>query len=334
MRLACWLLCLAASVSGHAILEAIGTNQYPQRPGISGGTAGVGTKLTPFAQAASIANNGCGGPLNSDPGVQQPTLAFSPGDSIQLSWKMTIPHPADAAATPQGTGVRIAVHYTPGDSFQQNILAGGILGDPGVGTLDVDPQGDAERDEIITSPTVTLPNKPCDYCTLQWIWAAENDGGSYVACVDISITDNGQLPDFANIPSEVGNILPGVPPSPLPPGASAPPPAPGTAAGATGNQGTDGGGGNAAGPVIGVIVGLAAVGGFVYWFKKVRGKAAGPGAPPPKATNTAVAVPPPPPGPPSDLPPGWQEAKDPATGVTYYFNPSTGETQWTKPNKV
>ena len=83
-----------------------------------------------------------------------------------------------------------------------------------------------------------------------------------------------------------------------------------------------------------MIVGLAAVGGFVYWFKKVRGKAAGPGAPPPKATNTAVAVPPPPPGPPSDLPPGWQEAKDPATGVTYYFNPSTGETQWTKPNKV
>ena len=124
MRLACWLLfCLAATVSGHAIFEAIGNNQYPQRPGISGGTAGVGIKRTPFADAASIANNGCGGPLNSDPGVQQPTLAFQTGDQITLSWKMTIPHPNDHLATTDGTGVRIAVHYTPGDSFSGRSMA-------------------------------------------------------------------------------------------------------------------------------------------------------------------------------------------------------------------
>ena len=109
------------------------------------------------------------------------------------------------------------------------VLLGGAEGDQGFGNTE-----EIERNAIAAGPpgsppntivrsVVTLPEgKTCDYCTLQWIWAAENDGGSYVACVDISITDNGQLPDFANIPSEVGNILPGVPPSPLPPDSPAP----------------------------------------------------------------------------------------------------------------
>ena len=62
--------------------------------------------------------------------------------------------------------------------------------------------------------TVTLDaTKTCDYCTLQWIWAANYDGGSYLMCVDISITENGQLPDFSAIPSEVGNLVPGAAPS-------------------------------------------------------------------------------------------------------------------------
>ena len=54
----------------------------------------------------------------------------------------------------------------------------------------------AAADELI-STTVTLPaGKLCDYCTLQWIWAARGDGGSYLACADISITTTGLLPDF------------------------------------------------------------------------------------------------------------------------------------------
>ena len=31
------------------------------------------------------------------------------------------------------------------------------------------------------------------------------------------------------------------------------------------------------------------------------------------------------------LPPGWKAAYDPATKKTYYFNPSNGESTWTKP---
>lgn len=31
------------------------------------------------------------------------------------------------------------------------------------------------------------------------------------------------------------------------------------------------------------------------------------------------------------LPPGWSEAKDPRSGATYFFNASTGQTQWDRP---
>lgn len=31
------------------------------------------------------------------------------------------------------------------------------------------------------------------------------------------------------------------------------------------------------------------------------------------------------------LPPGWSEGKDPNSGHTYYYNPSTGQTQWEQP---
>ena len=63
----------------------------------------------------------------------------------------------------------------------------------------------------LLSQTVTLPaGKTCDYCTLQWIWAARGDGGSYIGCADISITADGTLPDFASLPSQTGNVLPGV----------------------------------------------------------------------------------------------------------------------------
>ena len=35
----------------------------------------------------------------------------------------------------------------------------------------------------LQTATVTLPrDKTCAYCTLQWVWVAENDGGSYVGC--------------------------------------------------------------------------------------------------------------------------------------------------------
>ena len=229
MRLALACTLLAPLVSGHAILLDVssgGSVAYP-RTGISGtqgtgaGISGSGTKLQPFADAKIYADETkCGGAVkNKDPGVETPLVAFSPNDVLTVKWRMTIPHPIDYpldapdnTASP-GSGVRIAMHYGATDSFKDNILAGGVAGDPRVGTLAAGTsEDDPGRNGEVTA-TVTLGAKTCDYCTLQWIWAANNDGGSYLMCVDLSITAYGQLPDFNAIPSEVGKLVAGAAPS-------------------------------------------------------------------------------------------------------------------------
>ena len=87
--------------------------------------------------------------------------------------------------------------------------AGGLVGDPAYVPVPAVPANAAANS--VQSAIVTLPpGKTCDYCTLQWIWAANADGGSYIGCADISITTDGQLPVFASLPSQNGNVLPGV----------------------------------------------------------------------------------------------------------------------------
>ena len=221
--LACTLL--APLVSGHAILldATSGADVAYPRTGISGtqgtgaGISGSGTKLRPFTDAKMYADEtkcgGAGAGSNNDPGVQTPLVAFSPGDQLTVKWRMTIPHPTDYpldaplnTASP-GSGVRIAMHYGATDSFEDNILAGGVVGDPGEGTLAAGTDATERNGEV--TETITLGAKTCDYCTLQWIWAANGDGGSYLMCIDISITANGQLPDFNAVPSEVGKLVAG-----------------------------------------------------------------------------------------------------------------------------
>ena len=70
--------------------------------------------------------------------------------------------------------------------------------------------GDGTRDALY-DVEVTLPaDKTCDICTLQWVWSAENDGGSYVGCADVSITADGQPVAPAPQPT-AGEVLAGVP---------------------------------------------------------------------------------------------------------------------------
>ena len=88
--------------------------------------------------------------------------------------------------------------------------------------------------------------------------------------------------------------------------------------------------GSSAGTVVGILVAVFVVlGVFAYWWFKVRGK---------KKKDTDVKTPPaatpaaPPPPPSSEpLPAGWSEGTDPQTGVKYYYNAATGQTQWTVP---
>ena len=69
---------------------------------------------------------------------------------------------------------------------------------------------DAGDGTVEMSQLLTLPaGKTCSYCVLQWMWAARADGGFYIGCADIAITEDGNLPDYNQVPSEVGKELPG-----------------------------------------------------------------------------------------------------------------------------
>ena len=151
-------------VVAAALLPRLATHAVMRTPlpRPASGMQGTGTKLQPFASAQSFADAGCGGSGNGDPGVTTPTQAFTPGSQVTVTWELTIPHPADNL----DSGIRIAVHYGAGDSFADNILAGGVVGSGTPNTVSA----------ALLSSTVTLPaGKLCDYCTLQWIWAANQD---------------------------------------------------------------------------------------------------------------------------------------------------------------
>jgi len=194
----CAILLAPALASAHGVMT-----QPTPRPDI-GGVQGF--KLQPYASARTIANAGCGGGQNNqDPGVQRPVQAYAPGSQVTVQWKLTLPHNDDNLLE----GIRVAIHYSATDSFSANILAGGAVGDPpytkvSAGTPNAQPNS-------LHTTTVTLPlGKTCDICTLQWMWSAQGDGGSYIGCADISITANGQPPTPLPIPT-AGEILPGVP---------------------------------------------------------------------------------------------------------------------------
>ena len=316
-----------AVAAGHGILISPPARPNQDEP--------IGAKLQPFANAKTVADVGCGGTANSDPGVQRPTVAFTPGSTIEVDWQLTIPHPADVG-TP--SGVRIAIHYGPTDSFADNVLAGGLVGEepfPG-GPL---PAGTGQETSMeVVSTNVQLPLKPCDYCTLQWVWAAQNDGGFYIGCSDISITAGGTLPNFDALPPQTGNVLPGVPASePLVPDRNAAPPPPGGTVGSNPSanhaeeqcDGLSTGGGF----FIGCLWGFAFLFGVRFWLKSREG-----GTKAPRGSvklNDGVElrgpadVVPPPPG--TTLPSGWLEVMDPATNRAYFYNQSTGETSWRRP---
>jgi hypothetical protein len=165
---------LFVQAMGHAKL----TSPEPR----GGPVAGTGAKLTPFANARTVANgldggDGCGGALNNDPGAQTPRITYSPGQQVTVQWSVTIPHNADRL----NTGVRIALRYSSTDGFANNVLAGGVEGDPTYAAVDA---GSTSTEQM----TITLPSgKTCSQCTLQWMWAARADGGFYLGCADIAI---------------------------------------------------------------------------------------------------------------------------------------------------
>ena len=142
-------------------------------------------KLTPFEEAAATANRGCGGDLNRDPPPRRPAVAYVPGAEINVTWALAIKHPS--AYT--NSGVRLALHFADGDSFQHNVLAGGLSPSPPFTPLSAAP---SEADGNTGRALVRIPaGKTCDHCVLQFVWAAAPGtdgptGGYYVSCADVS----------------------------------------------------------------------------------------------------------------------------------------------------
>jgi len=207
--LAVVVVSLLTPSAGHAVL--ITPTPRTNMVDLNGNVISPGTKLQPFGDARNQANRGCGGTNNLDPGVQRPKAVYRPGEVVRVEWQLTIPHPLDNI----DTGFRVAIHYGPGDSFEQNILLGGVDGDPnfddrtGDGIIDrAQPAGGPNSlSNEIQATIVTLPaGKTCNYCTLQWIWAARQDGGFYMGCADIAVTNDGLLPNFALLPPETGEL--------------------------------------------------------------------------------------------------------------------------------
>lgn len=156
--------------------------------------------------------------------------------------------------------------------------------------------------------SVQLPEgKLCTYCTIQWVWAARQDGGYYIGCSDISITADGSPPDFNAVPDQTGKPL-----STL-------------VVDGNGNVVRDAtpGGSSAVGIAIGVTIAVVVVLiiGCVCYFRNKSGGGAKGSTPPPPGSDAGAA----------GLPPGWSAAVDPGSGRTYYVNASTGQTSWEPP---
>ena len=191
------VLCLACRTDGHGKL----TSPTPR----VGTAIGDGAKLT----RGSARDVNCGGTENGDPGFtlpgNQPKIAYTVGANVGIVWDLTIPHPADNL----NNGVRIAIHFNDGDSFNNNVRARSPVklahfarpAPPNarvpwqilLGCLDGD-LGCEKVDAGGLSRLVKLPEgRLCSYCVLQWIWEAKTDGGHYVQCADIAITETGEL---------------------------------------------------------------------------------------------------------------------------------------------
>lgn len=98
--------------------------------------------------------------------------------------------------------VRVAwspvAHPLVGVGARPQILAGALEGDPAFSPVNQRPVAEADSPALsLHSTIVTLPQKTCNYCTIQFAWAARSDGGFYLGCADISVTANGESRDHA-----------------------------------------------------------------------------------------------------------------------------------------
>lgn len=294
----------------------------PYNPANPASSCPAGAKLNGFGNAIGTANRGCGGSDNGDPNFKEPQIAYTAGASVDVSWALTVPHQADILTR----GVRIALHYAEEDSFDCNVMLDEVQAGPDRPDSEISRrgpgQGGVERDPYIMTASFDLPpDKTCDYCVLQFMWAAQNDDGFYISCADVAITSTGLLPTYdpATLQTEAQNELPRNPTYVRPPTA--------TCRSNNGGGGDDANGGVIATIIILVLLAVGAGVGYLYYKNKSEDGGSGYGS--------GGGIPPPPPGSGpggGSLPAGWREVPDPSSGRSYYVNDTTGETTWEKPS--
>ncbi|KAJ3123130.1 hypothetical protein HK098_002173 [Nowakowskiella sp. JEL0407] len=140
------LFSFIVSVLSHAVLEF----PAPRK----GEEVEPGFKINNFPPTADQLSQCVG--LGKTPGAVSST--FESGATIDVKWKITIPHKSDP-------GVRIAVQF-PGEAFT-------VL----VDNIDVNK----------VSVSVNLPAGKSGTAVLQWMWATQEDGGFYMGCSDILV---------------------------------------------------------------------------------------------------------------------------------------------------
>lgn len=146
----------------------------------------------------------------------------------------------------------------------------------------------------------------CTNCVLQWIWDAKSDGGHYVQCVDIAITEEGLLPDYTALPQPEEDINN----NGLPDGV----------AGGGANPNSSGGSSADAGTAVGVVAVILLFCCLAVALYVKRDSL--PGLPCVGKGSSKGA---------GELPPGWISAIDPSSNLPYYTNSATGETTWDMP---
>ncbi|KAI9223077.1 hypothetical protein BC828DRAFT_376866 [Blastocladiella britannica] len=143
------VLALAASTSAHAILLS------PTARAGANGSDNIGIKIPQPKDAQFFGT--CGNAATT-PGKSAAT--FAAGDLVPVKWKITIDHLSDP-------GVSVALRCGSNKAFTP--LAKSIKAQ-------------------LQQTTVTIPkDTPAGNCELQWIWSSVDDGGSYIACSDITV---------------------------------------------------------------------------------------------------------------------------------------------------
>lgn len=135
--------------------------------------------LQPRSNRDDIKVGPCGEPRGAEPVVLQA------GASIEVKFEATVYH--------QGY-FRIAFSRANDEGFDEHVLADNIQDFPG---------------ERFRTYSITLPDEPCDACTLQLIQVMldRTPPSNYYSCADIQLVADGTIPRDTTPPEDIQDIL-------------------------------------------------------------------------------------------------------------------------------